>query len=71
MSSDIPQAVHGTEFRTPLRTLTMAVDCEHKTKMLHEGRRGEFVIYSDEPPSMGGEDNHPVPLAYVAWGVGF
>ena len=71
MPSDIPQAVHGTEFPKPMRTLTMAVDCEHKEKMLHEGRRGEFVIYSDEPPSMGGEDSYPVPLAYVAWGVGF
>jgi hypothetical protein len=71
MPSDIPQAVHGTEFQKTRHTLTMAVDCEHKEKMLHEGRRGEFVIYSDEPPGMGGDDNHPVPLAYVAWGVGF
>ena len=71
MPSDIPQALHGTEFQAPSRTLTMAVDCEHKEMMHHEGRRGEFVIHSDEPPSMGGEDNYPVPLAYIAWGVGF
>ncbi len=71
MPSDIPQAVHGTEFQKPVHTLTMAVDCEHKERMRHEGRKGEFVIYSDEPPGMGGEDSYPVPLAYVAWGVGF
>ena len=71
MPSDIPQAVHGTEFQTPMRTVSMVVDCEHQEKMLHQGKRGDFVIYSDEPPRMGGDDNYPPPLAYIAWGIGF
>ena len=30
MPSDIPQAVHATEFQKTRHTLSMAVDCEHK-----------------------------------------
>ena len=71
MPSDIPQAVLGTEFKTKMRTITMAVDCENQGKMLHEGRRGDFVVHSDEPPGIGGEDNYAPPLAYIAWGLGF
>ncbi len=34
-----------------------------------EGKRFEF--YCDEPPSLGGDDEYPQPLTYVAAGVGF
>ena len=30
-----------------------------------------FEVYCDEPPSIGGDDEHPQPLQYVAAGVGF
>ena len=30
-----------------------------------------FEVYCDEPPSIGGDDEHPQPLHYVAAGVGF
>ena len=71
MPSDIPQSVLGKEFLSPCREITVAVDCVHRGKMLHEGRRGKFVFHSDEPPAMGGDDNHPAPLTYIAAGVGF
>ncbi len=69
MPSDIPQSVHGEEL-PPDGRFTVSVDCEHKEKMLHEARQGSFVWRSDEPPSLGGEDNHPQPLTYLASGVG-
>ncbi len=30
-----------------------------------------FEVYCDEPPSIGGDDEYPQPLHYVAAGVGF
>ena len=71
MPSDIPQSVVGTELPSQTRRTTVSVDCAHQEKMLHEGRRGKFVFYSDEPPTLGGEDNYPSPLTYIACGVGF
>lgn len=71
MPSDIPQSVFGEEFPKDMHRMTIEVDCEHKEKMRHEGRRGKFTWYSDEPPRIGGEDNHPQPLSYIAGGVGF
>ena len=71
MRSDIPQALMGTEFPTPVRKFTMAADCEQLGKMLHKGQSEQFVFYSDEPEAMGGEYKHPKPLSYIAAGTGF
>ena len=30
-----------------------------------------FEIYCDEPPAIGGQDEHPQPLHYLAAAVGF
>lgn len=30
-----------------------------------------FEFYCDEPPSLGGENQFPQPLTYIAAGVGF
>ena len=30
-----------------------------------------FEVYCDEPPNLGGDDEFPQPLHYVAAGVGF
>ena len=69
--SDIPQALMGAEFPTPRRELTVTADCEQMGKMLHKGQTEQFVFYSDEPESMGGECGHPKPLSYIAAGTGF
>ena len=71
MPSDIPQSVHGDELRRPESHFTIAVDTEHVEKMLHKGTRGDFEVYSDEPDGMGGDDNYPAPLTYIAMGIGF
>jgi len=31
----------------------------------------EFVFYSDEPPDLWGNDEHPRPLDYLLASVGF
>ena len=71
MRSDIPQSLLGEEFTTPRRERTMSVVCEHKGKMLHEANNGKFVFYADEPPTLGGDDNHPQPLTYLVSAIGF
>lgn len=39
--------------------------------MLHEGTVRQFTFHSDEPPELGGEDEHPRPLDYLLAAVGF
>lgn len=71
MTMDIPHSVFGEELPPGTYRITIAVDCENKEKMLHEARQGKFVWCSDEPPRLGGDDNHPQPLTYVTGGIGF
>ena len=71
MASDVPPPVLGTELPPGVTKRTVAVDCEHVEKMLHRGERDQFVMLSDEPPRMGGEDNYPSPLTYITAGIGF
>lgn len=71
MPSDIPHSVHGDDLQSSGHRITMSIDSEHVEKMLHKGTRGKFEVYSDEPDRMGGDDNYPPPLAYIAMGIGF
>ena len=71
MASDIPPSVLGAELPPGVTNRTVAVDCEHVEKMLHRGEREQFVIYSDEPARIGGDDNYPPPLTYITAGIGF
>ena len=38
---------------------------------LKTGTFGSHVVYSDEPPTVGGNDRWPPPLGYAALAVGF
>ena len=71
MAIDIPQSLLGEELPKGTTRRTIAVDCEHVEKMLHKGQKDQFLIYSDEPPRLGGEDKYPAPLTYVTAGIGF
>lgn len=71
MNSDIPQTVLGDELPKGVNRRTVAVDCEHVEKMLHKGAREHYVFFSDEPETMGGDDNYPPPLTYITGGIGF
>ena len=71
MPSDIAPSVHGGELPRGGSNITMVVDVEHVEQMLHRGTRQHFEVFCDEPERMGGEDNYPPPLTYIAMGVGF
>ncbi|MDP6071181.1 MAG: hypothetical protein QGG34_06415 [SAR202 cluster bacterium] len=70
MPSDVPQSVLGEELPRGVRRSTVAVDVEHVEKMLHRATRNQFEVFVDEPPTMGGDDNYPQPLTYIAMGIG-
>ena len=38
---------------------------------LKVGRHRQFEILCDEPARLGGNDEYPQPLTYIAMGVGF
>ena len=35
------------------------------------GTSGKFQVYCDEPARIGGTDQHPSPMAYLAMSIGF
>ena len=43
---------------------------ENESKQLHRATQGNFTWHSDEPPRLGGDDNHPQPLTYLTAGIG-
>lgn len=51
------------------RDVYVEADAEHLEKMVHRARVGSFTFNSDEPASLGGEDNHPHPLDYFTAAV--
>lgn len=61
---DIPAEVRG-------KTYTMSADVATVEKQLKVARFRNFEFYSDEPPWLGGEDQYPQPLTYLAAAVGF
>ncbi len=70
MTMDIPQSVLGKELPKETMRNTIVVDIENKEKQLHEARRDDFTWFSDEPPRLGGDGNHPQPLTYLTAGIG-
>lgn len=38
---------------------------------LKVGHHRQFEVYCDEPARLGGNDEYPQPLTYIAMGVGF
>lgn len=38
---------------------------------LKVGRHRQFEVYCDEPARLGGNDEYPQPLTYIAMGVGY
>ncbi len=52
------------------RDVVVEVTTEHLGKLLHKAQVHDFTFYSDEPESLGGEDEHPYPLDYFTAAVG-
>jgi hypothetical protein len=61
---DIPESRRGAK-------RTHVAEAETLGKQLKVGRMRHFEVYCDEPPTLGGEDAYPQPLAYLAAAVGF
>ena len=38
---------------------------------LKVSRSGEFTVYCDEPARIGGTDQYPSPMTYLAMAIGF
>lgn len=38
---------------------------------LKRGRMGKFEVFTDEAPRLGGTDQYPSPMTYLAMAVGF
>ena len=55
----------------PASLRTMSIEVESLGKQQKVGRFRHFEIYCDEPPRLGGDDEHPQPLTYLVAGVAF
>jgi hypothetical protein len=52
------------------RVVTVEADTEHIARMKHRADVRQFTFYSDEPPSLGGDEQHPFPLDYFTAAIG-
>jgi hypothetical protein len=52
------------------RVVSVEVDVRHIDKMKHEASVRGLRFLSDEPESLGGEDEHPYPLDYFTAAIG-
>jgi uncharacterized OsmC-like protein len=59
----------GLDPRVRHRDVFVEADAIHLEKMRHQVQIREFTIVSDEPESLGGENQSPYPLDYLAAGV--
>lgn len=63
---DLPQAMRGKSFTMSADMKTIKMDAQLKV-----GQFREFEFFCDEPHYLGGDDEYPQPLTYLAAGVGF
>jgi uncharacterized OsmC-like protein len=68
---DDQEVLPGLDPRVRKRVVSQEAQTVNVRKMLHRGTVREFVFYSDEPPDLWGEDEHPRPLDYLLASVGF
>jgi hypothetical protein len=52
-------------------TITAVTEFVPGSDPLKSGTFGSHVVYSDEPPTVGGNDEWPPPLGYAALALGF
>jgi hypothetical protein len=52
-------------------TITSITELIPEVDPLKRGHYGTHVVYSDEPPAVGGQDKWPPPLGYGALAIGF
>jgi hypothetical protein len=52
------------------RGVVVEATADHLDKMLHKGEVHGFTFFSDEPHTLGGENNYPYPLDYFTAAIG-
>jgi uncharacterized OsmC-like protein len=62
-------APHGLDPNVRRRDVSVEADAVHIDRMRHEVRIRDLTILTDEPPSLGGDDEHPRPLDLFTAGV--
>lgn len=62
--TDIP--VRGVRYDATVHT-----EVVEGVTQLKLGRSGDFEVYCDEPPTVGGQGRHPTPMDYMAMATGF
>ena len=60
-----------TDFPPGFRRTVYRVDAEIVDGQLKVARQRQHEFFCDEPPTIGGQDRYPQPLAYFAAGLGF
>lgn len=61
----------GLDPKIARREVVIEVGAANAGKMRNEARVREYTIVSDEPPTIGGDDEHPYPLDYFVAAAGF
>ena len=59
------------DFPPGFRRTVYRVDAEIVDGQLKVARQRQHEFFCDEPPTIGGQDRYPQPLAYFAAGLGF
>lgn len=59
------------EFPPGFRRTVYRVDARIVEGQLKVARQRQHEFFCDEPPTIGGQDRYPQPLAYFAAGLGF
>ena len=59
------------DFPPGFRRTVYRVDAEILDGQLKVARQRQHEFFCDEPPTIGGQDRYPQPLAYFAAGLGF
>jgi uncharacterized OsmC-like protein len=65
-SDEMPSNLHGKIITMPVDAEILDLDGQKKV-----ARYRHFEFFSDEPAYLGGTDEHPQPLTYLAAGVAF
>lgn len=65
-----PDILPGLDPDVLRRVVTVEASTEQIEKMKHRADVRQFTFYSDEPPSLGGDEQHPFPLDYFTAAIG-
>lgn len=71
IETQAPDVVEASQADESIKHFPIEVELRHVGGVSHEARWNGFSFSSDEPPHLGGADEHPIPIAYFVGSVGF